>query len=82
MVIISKVILMLVMNNYHDNYFVILINLSVMWIASIAAPGLAKTRELGQYTFYVIIHDDLGWFLGNLVSTHLFYIIHYGRGGF
>ena len=61
---------------------VILINLSVMWIASIAAPGLAKTRELGQYTFYVIIHDDLGWFLGNLVSTHLFYIIHYGRGGF
>ena len=53
-----------------------------MWIASIAAPGLAKTRELGQYTFYVIIHDDLGWFLGNLVSTHLFYIIHYGRGGF
>ena len=48
---------------------VILINLSVMWIASIAAPGLAKTRELGQYTFYIIIHDHLGWFLGNLVST-------------
>ena len=47
---------------------VILINLSVMWIASIAAPGLAKTRELGQYSFYIIIHDHLGWFLGNLGS--------------
>ena len=43
--------------NINGNMKIMREDLSTMWMASIAAPGLAKTREFGQYIFKHQFHS-------------------------
>jgi hypothetical protein len=45
-------------------------DLSTMWMASIAAPGLAKTRELGQYIFKHQFHFGKEIFVKIFADSH------------